>query len=330
MGGSISGLSTASSIKQKNKSIKVVVHEKHKLIGYNHEGRRCGEAHSIESEWDKWIPKGKSVFNNILSAEVEIGYFKRTVSRDPGTAFILNRPEFICQLAKDAENYGVEIQTNDKIKSISDLDGDFIIDASGCPSSIKRELGFDKGIKGMTLQHSIEDSNYFIPNKIKVIFDGKYGYYWIFPRNPEKREVNVGFGTCGIFDYNMKELLEDFKKKYNIQGKTNYVVGGLVPLGLQRPFMYKNILFVGDAGVGTFPFSGQGIYRALLSGDIAGKCIAKGITKKYPYLIYQAFIKWQVFGLLFYHINNRFRKINPELVLSSLRNFGRFVEVVHI
>ena len=182
----------------------------------------------------------------------------------------------------------------------------------------------------MTLQHTIEDSNCFIADKIRMIFDGGYGYYWIFPRNPEKKEVNVGFGTFGIYDYNLKELLEEFKKKNNIQGKVNYVLGGLLPLGLQRPFKYKNILFVGDAGVGTFPFSGQGIYRALLSGDIAGKCIAKGITKKYPYMINQAFIKWQVFGKIFYHINFRFRKINPELVLSSLRNFGRFVEIVHI
>ena len=182
----------------------------------------------------------------------------------------------------------------------------------------------------MTIQHTIEDSNCFIPDKIKVIFDGKYGYYWIFPRNPEKKEVNVGFGTCGIFNYNMKEILEDFKKKYNIQGKVNYVVGGLVPLGLQRPLMYKNILFVGDAGPGAFPFSGQGIYRALLSGDIAGKCIANGIPKKYPYKINQAFIKWQVIGMIFYHLNFRLRKINPELVLSSLRNLGRFVEIVHI
>ena len=125
-------------------------------------------------------------------------------------------------------------------------------------------------------------------------------------------------------------MLEDFKKEKNIQGKINYVLGGLIPLGLQRPFMYKNILFVGDAGVGAFPFTGQGIYRALLSGDIAGNCIAKGIPKKYPYKITQAFIKWEVMGKIFAIFNFRFRKINPNLVLKSLKNFGRFVEYTHI
>jgi flavin-dependent dehydrogenase len=94
--------------------------------------------------------------------------------------------------------------------------------------------------------------------------------------------------------------------------------------------MYKNILFVGDAGVGAFIFSGQGIYRALLSGDIAGRCIARGYPKKYAYLINKAFIKWEVIGKIFYHVTSKFRKINPELVLANLRSFGQFVETFHI
>ena len=57
VGGSISGLTAAKSLKENDESIKVVVHEKYKEIGYNREGRRCGEAHSIESIWKKWKPK---------------------------------------------------------------------------------------------------------------------------------------------------------------------------------------------------------------------------------------------------------------------------------
>jgi flavin-dependent dehydrogenase len=140
----------------------------------------------------------------------------------------------------------------------------------------------------------------------------------------------VGIGTYGKFNYNLKEILEEFKQKNNIKGKVNYVTGGLIPLGLQRPLIYKNILFVGDAGVGTMPLSGQGIYRALLSGDIAGKCIAKGAIEKYPYKIAQAFIKWDIIGKIFMHTNYRFRKINPDLVLASIRSLTKFVEITHI
>ncbi|MCK4365223.1 MAG: NAD(P)/FAD-dependent oxidoreductase [Thermoplasmatales archaeon] len=252
------------------------------------------------------------------------------ITREPGTAFVLNRQEFINQLGKNAEKLGVELCTDDKIKSTNDLDGDYIIDASGCPSSIKREIGIDKGIKAVSFQQTIENSNCFKPNEAVVKFDGRYGYFWIFPRNPEKKELNVGVGFIKDFGYNLKEFLEIFKKEYNITGNVNYVTGGLIPVGLQRPFKYKNILFVGDAGVGTFPFSGQGIYRALLSGDIAGKCISKGKAKKYPHMINQAFIKWEIVGKTFITFNLAFRRINPRLFLFSLRKLGSFVEITHL
>ncbi len=330
VGGSLAGLSTAISIKQRNKSIQVVVHEKHRKIGYNHEGRRCAEAHSVSDEWAKWIPKGKSIFNNIKKAYVEVGNYKRTLEADSGFGYILNRQEFICQLGREAEKLGTIIQTGDKVKSVSNLDGDFIIDASGCPSTIKREIGIDKGIKGITFQQTIEDPDSFIADTIKVYYDGRFGYFWIFPRDPEKKEVNVGLGVFGDFNINLKELLEEFKEEKNIHGKVNYVLGGLIPLGLQRPFIYKNILFVGDAGVGAFPFTGQGIYRALYSGELAGICIANGYPKRYPFKVNQAFIKWEFMGRIFALFNVRFRKINPNLVLASLKNFGRFVEFAHI
>jgi len=201
--------------------------------------------------------------------EGKIGKKNYKIPREPGTAFVLNRPEFICQLKRQAEKLGAIIQTNDKIKSFNDLDGDYIIDASGCPSTIKRELGFFKGIKGVTYQQTIENCNIFKSNTVKVYYMGKFGYFWIFPCDPKKKEVNLGVGCISSNNYNLKDALERFKKEYNITGEINYVCGGLIPLGLQRPFMYKNTLFVGDACVGAFIITGQGIYRALISGDIS-------------------------------------------------------------
>ena len=93
--------------------------------------------------------------------------------------------------------------------------------------------------------------------------------------------------------------------------------------------MYKNILFVGDAGVGTFMLSGQGIYRALISGDIAGRCIACGYPKKYPHIINHEFIKWDVIGKTFTYTNYVFRKINPKLVLSSYNHFASISSSIH-
>jgi flavin-dependent dehydrogenase len=324
VGGSLSGLSAAITLKEQDKLINVIVHEKHKNIGYNHEGRRCGEAHSIEKDWNKWIPKRKSYFNEIRKAEVYVGDKKYEYYRKPATAYMLNRQEFICQLCRQAEELGAVIKTNDKIKNINNLDGDYIIDASGCPSSIKREIGIDRGFKGVTYQQTLEDTNCFLPNIVKIFFIGTFGYFWIFPRNPDKKEINVGIGFFSNFGYNLKELLEKFKKEKRITGKINYVTGGLIPVGLQRPLCYKNIFFVGDAGVGTFPINGQGIFRALISGDQAGKCIAEGCPNKYSHIMNRYFIKWDTLGKTYMRMNYILKNINPKLVLSSLNYFFRF------
>ena len=62
VGGGLGGLSVAISLKETNKDISVSVHEKYKEIGYNHEGRRCGEAYTCEGEQARWKPIGKSSF----------------------------------------------------------------------------------------------------------------------------------------------------------------------------------------------------------------------------------------------------------------------------
>jgi len=330
IGGSLSGLSAGISIKKNNKSIDVTIHEKHKMIGYNFEGRRCGEAHSLESKWITDIPKKECIFNYITKAEVIIGDKKRIETKEKNIVFILNRQEYIYQLGKQAEALGVNISINDKIKSINNIDGDYIIDASGCPSVVKKELGFNRGIKGVTYQQTLENSNCFVSDTVKLIYLEFGGYFWIFPRNPSKYEINLGVGSFKNFNYNLKEMLEKFKEEQGIEGKISHIIGGLIPVGLQRPLSYRNILFVGDAGVGTYPITGQGIYRALISGDIAGKVIAMNKPKKYDHLINKIFLRWDLICKSLFYPNFIFRKINPKLILISLNKYLNFLDIAHI
>jgi flavin-dependent dehydrogenase len=175
----------------------------------------------------------------------------------------------------------------------------------------------------------LEDCNRFISDTVFFIFTADFGYFWIFPRNPEKREVNIGFGLIGEVRSNLKNVLEGFKAEQKIEGKVNYVTGGLIPLGLQRPLMHDNILFVGDTGVGSFPLTGQGIYRALISGDVAGKCIANNYPGKYPYIINQKFLKWDIIGKTFMRINHMFRNIGPRAVTKANNWFIQLHGAIH-
>jgi flavin-dependent dehydrogenase len=320
VGGSIGGLGTAISLKEHDRSISVVVHEKYKTIGYNPEGRRCGEAYRLQSLWKKWQPRDDIIFNHIKTLEGFLGA-KRTVQTiEPGTYMILNRQAFIKQLADTAEQLGVEISTDDKINSVHELDGDYIVDASGCPSTVKRELGLTRGMKGITYQQTLEDSNAYIAGTVKIYFIGISGFIWIFPRDPEKKEINIGIGTLSGGAYNLKAFVESFKQEHAISGVVDHVTGGLVPLGMQRPLTHQNILFVGDAGVGAFPVNGEGIYRALISGDVAGACIACGHPERYSRLVTKQFIKWDVVGKLWQRANQVLRAIGPEAVFFAVDN----------
>lgn len=325
VGGGLAGLSTAISLKRLDKNIDVTIHEKHKEIGYNPEGRRCGEGHTVEAEWRKWKPIGKSIFNEIKIVETILENKKYIARFPPEVFYVLNRQEFISQLGRDAKKLGVTIQTTDKIKSSNDLSGDYIVDASGCPSSIKRDLGIDKGYRGISYQQTLEDSNCFISDVIKVFFTDALGYYWIFPRDPEKREINVGVGVLDYSrDFNLKQMLESFKEEQGLEGKINYVLGGMVPVGLQKPLSYQNVLFVGDAGVGTHPLLGKGIYRALYSGELAAKYIALGHPEKYAKIAVHEFIKWDLIGKTYIKIDKILFKIGEKAVLSMYHHYLDF------
>ena len=149
---------------------------------------------------------------------------------------------------------------------------------------------------------------------MKIVFTSDCGYYWIFPRDPEKKEINFGIGAIGKKPDNLKKRLNTIKEQENITGKINHETGGFIPVGIQKPLMHKNILFVGDAGVGSFPLTGEGIYRALLSGELAGKCIAESRAKAYPKEIRKAFLAWDLVGNTFIKINKAFENIGEDAV----------------
>jgi len=330
IGGGLSGLATALSIKQHDKTIDVIIYEKHKQIGFNTDGRQCGEAHHIDKEWIKWKPSEKAIATEIHHGEAIVGKNRYCYSAKPGTAWILDRPQFISELAEQVKLENVEIQCNKKIKEISPSDADYIVDASGFPSIIKKQYGLLNKIKSISYQQTLINSNSYYPHTIKAYFDQRIGYYWIFPRREKIKEVNIGIGISNSIHENLKYLLEAFKEKHQISGTIDHITGGPIPQGLQYPLKYKNILFVGDAGVGTFPISGQGIYRALLSGDVAGFCIAKNNVKRYPYEMKKLFIKWDIIGKNFFRMNHLIKNINPFLVLTLHDLYIKYIKNLKI
>ena len=317
IGGGLSGLAAAISLKTHDSSLKVIVHEKHKEIAFNHDARKCGEAHSIESFSMQWKPPVEGIASEIHTAYTIIGDKTYCFQRSPGTAWVLDRPGFLLSLKKKAEAKGVILQTNDAIKDVHSLSGEYIIDASGCPSVVRRQLGLPHRSFGVGYQETLVNCSAYEEKTLRIIFDDNNGYFWIFPRHPDKKEVNLGVGYYGMYNLSLRNLLSDFKKSHHITGDIDYVSGGCIPFGLQKPLSYKHIAFVGDAGVGTFPLDGQGIYRALMSGDAAGYYLAKKNIKGYVRKMMLDFIKWDFIGKNFLRYTQVIRHINTNLILPS-------------
>ena len=118
-------------------------------------------------------------------------------------------------------------------------------------------------------------------------------------------------------------MLEKFKSKQNIAGKINYSTGGFIALGLRKPLIYRNILFVGDAGVGANCITGEGNRRAIISGKLAGYCIADRCPEKYPFLVIKKFYKWDLLENLYLKAISLSNKIGQKAVLASLNNIIR-------
>ncbi len=330
IGGSLAGLACAITIKKRNPSCDVIVHEKHKRIGFNHEGRRCAEAHTIMGSWAHWKPEPDAVFTDITHGEVFCGKKKQVFEQKPGSGVILNRQAFIAQVGRQAEEVDVIIQKNDEVSNVLELPADFVVDASGCPSAIKKSWHRYPGLRGFSLQQTVVDPQVCRPHCIEMYFVGDFGYCWLFPRDVSRSEVNVGLVMYGSnWKGSLKQKLESFKATRNVSGKISYCSGGLIPCGLQPPFKKNNVLFVGDSGVGTFAFSFQGIYRALLSAEIAGKCLAKNKASLYPKLIVSEFGKWELIGRMFTISNRLARHISPELVYKIINSFMNVTSMSH-
>ena len=292
----------------------MTVHEKHRTIGYNPEGRRCAEGYVWYPDLPEWGPPSDCVFTVIKHQELVIGTTSHHPPIDPRllATVIINKQRFIAHLGQLAQGLGVDVQSLDAVTSVSDLDGDYIVDASGCPSLIRKNLGLHAGRAAKSYQQTLEHANVFAADTVRFYFKSSLGYFWIFPRDTTKREINLGIGVLDSSYGGPKELLSAFKQELDIQGEVNYVTGGLIPVGLQKPLRHDNILFVGDAGVGTFPFSGEGTPRAILSGVIAARCIVAEKPQQYPRLITREFLMWDVIGKTLLSTGRALRRIGAD------------------
>jgi len=106
-------------------------------------------------------------------------------------------------------------------------------------------------------------------------FPGFVGY--IFPKSDE---ITAGLFTSLDTPTNLKKMWNEFMDFWRLDKniKPKYA---LIPIrNFNKPIARKNILLVGDAAGLADPFTGEGIYYAIISSMIASKEIIKYIKNK--------------------------------------------------
>lgn len=246
-----------------------------------------------------------TVFSPSLQYRIEINRKK------PIIATIL-REKFDFELVKFAQEAGAVFRDGSPVSAIritkdnaqvavnngAGFDAEIIVGADGANSVIAKNTGLrKKGTgKGVCILQEFEVDekimdDYFTKSRhcfVHSRFKSGAGYGWVFPK---KQHLNIGFGVIqdfitlekktNLFEWyheyfkllNDKDLIPQHLKQTSIKG------GSLLTHPLEKTYGNR-LLLVGDAAGFINPLSGEGIYYAMASGQIAADVIANALEKK--------------------------------------------------
>ena len=153
------------------------------------------------------------------------------------------------------------------------IDADFCVIATGARNPL-REVGTQ-----YTAQDTMYALGYYVPNQqahIDIQFLPKLeGYIWVFPRCSH---LSVGICGKGESAQCLRARLERYMDEKGISRRDSSFYGHMLP-SLEMPGWRNNRvagdgwMAVGDAGGLVDPITGEGLYYAVRSGDLASQVL---------------------------------------------------------
>ena len=164
--------------------------------------------------------------------------------------------------------------------------------ATGADISLLKNLGMVSHLRASAVALRCYVRSSFNLNQLVISFDRSVipGYAWIFPVGGE--EYNVGCGMAyrdGVKTRgNLKEIFHNFVTEFPLVRELmkwgeilTPLQGALLRCGLKGsyPFKGKNILAIGETIGATFPFTGEGIGKAMETGELAASIVHKSLVE---------------------------------------------------
>jgi len=199
---------------------------------------------------------------------------------------VVPRSTFDERLARAAIDAGAEF-VREKVTTVARLDGavavngtrraSVVIAADGSNSVVRRLIGLPPN-RGSALAVAVRGyapTPPGAPDELLIRWDrqpaGGLCYAWAFPTSRGTTNVGYGMSTAAVTGgrAQLVERMRALLPEYAIDGLT--VTGHTLPLAIWRPpAALGRVLLVGDAASLINPFTGEGIYSAIVSGAMAG------------------------------------------------------------
>jgi geranylgeranyl reductase family protein len=218
----------------------------------------------------------------MLIRRIEFDYLLASLAREAG-AEILDSTA-IAQARQDAD--GVTLRTRDG----RELRAPMVIAADGVNSVIARRLGLNPGWPAGRLALDMMEETPVAalaaaePDTLSVFYGyrGAHGYAYIFPKC---EHVNVGIGyvlpyfkaRIDLTPYDLQQMfVGDLRGRGLLSGESQRrnFTPFLIPIGGPlRKTAAGRVLLAGDAGGFVNGFSAEGIYYAMVTGDLAAGAV---------------------------------------------------------
>ncbi len=176
---------------------------------------------------------------------------------------------------------GVRAYYEDKRQRTHAIEADAVIGADGAYSAVARALGLERLPMAVAYQERIR-----LPEHLMAHWETRAALYlgddvspdlyaWVFPKYDH---VAAGIGAGAGKTQHARQLLQNLKHKLRDQ-----LAGGVsvkfeahhLPMHPRKHLSYDRVALIGDAAGLVQQTSGEGIYWAMKSGDMAARAIAK-------------------------------------------------------
>ncbi len=208
-----------------------------------------------------------------------------TVMRDAFDYFLVQKAQQLGAALMDGQKVtqvevsadGVEISTVDNI-----FRSRFVVGADGAYSIVARELGMERDreyVTGIESEIAVSDDE-LAKWKSRVQMDlgcVPGGYAWVFPK---RNHLSIG---VGCLTPKARQLSRHHQKFLDSLSIGNYTVtrssGHLIPTCTKGRLVWQDrALLLGDAAGFADPLTGEGIYNAILSAQLAAPVIESSLA----------------------------------------------------